>query len=64
MAGVQILRLPAQQWRRRVSRLVPFEVLHGALMLFGGSARLEGAEVATLPGLGIDLTRVEPVLAG
>jgi len=44
--------------------LMPFEVLHCALVLLGGCARLKGAEIATLPGLGIDLSRIEPILAG
>src|SRR5262249_50382140 len=42
---------------------VPFEILHRALVAFGSSARLEGAEIAPLAGLRIDLARVQPVLA-
>jgi len=40
---------------------VPLEVLHGALVLLGGLARLERAEVAALAGLRILLARVEPI---
>src|SRR5262245_23931991 len=39
------------------------EVLHGALVLLGGRARLERAEVSPFPGLWIDLPRVESILA-
>ena len=34
---------------------MPLEVLDGALVLFRGGARVEGAEVAALAGLRIDL---------
>src|ERR1051325_11086930 len=40
------------------------EILHGALVLFGRRARLEGAEVLALAGLAILLARIEPVAAG
>src|SRR6476620_5445776 len=43
---------------------VALEVLHLALVLLRRSARLEGAEVAALAGLGIGLARVKPVFAG
>ena len=42
---------------------VPLEILHGALMLFGSGARLEGSKVAAPAGLRIDLAGIEPVLA-
>src|SRR6188508_3532441 len=43
---------------------VPLEVLHRALVLLGGGARLEGAQVAALAGPGVLLARVEAVAAG
>src|ERR1700716_719577 len=43
---------------------VTLEVLHGAFVLLGCAARLEGAEVAALAGLGIGLARIEPVFTG
>src|SRR5664279_4551168 len=43
---------------------MPLEILHLPLVLFGGGARLEGAEIATLAGLRIELPRVQPVFAG
>src|SRR5882757_64229 len=49
---------------RRVGRQsVALEVLHRALVLLRGGARLEGAEVAALAGLGIGLARIEAVFA-
>src|ERR1700759_3449252 len=44
--------------------LVPLEILHVSLVLFGRGARLEGAEITALAGLRVDLARIEPVLAG
>jgi hypothetical protein len=44
--------------------LVPaFEKLNGPLVLFGPFASAERAEVSALARLGIDLPRIEPVLA-
>jgi hypothetical protein len=43
---------------------MPLEILHLALVLFGRRARLEGAEIAALAGLGIGFAGIEPVLAG
>jgi hypothetical protein len=34
-------------------RSMPLEILHSALVLLGRRARLEGAEIAALAGLGI-----------
>jgi hypothetical protein len=42
---------------------MPLEILHGALVLFGGGARFEGAQVATLAGLWIDLAGIEAILS-
>src|ERR1700730_5989029 len=41
-----------------------FEILYGAFVLLGGSARLEGSKVAAPAGLRIDLAGIEPVFAG
>jgi len=43
--------------------LMPLEVLYLPLMPFGGGARLEGAEVAALARLRIDLAGIQPVFA-
>jgi hypothetical protein len=43
---------------------VPFEILHGALVLLRRGARIEGAEIAAPAGLRILLARIEPVFAG
>src|SRR5471032_1134172 len=43
--------------------LVPLEVLYCALVLLRRRPAFEGAKVATLPGLGILLARVEAVFA-
>src|ERR1700742_3923487 len=43
---------------------MPLEILHIAFVLLCRSARLEGAEIAALAGLRIDLAGIEPVFAG
>src|SRR6266404_1618026 len=43
--------------------LMALEILHLALVLFRSRARFEGAEIAALTGLRIDLSGIEPVLA-
>jgi hypothetical protein len=48
---------------RRRAELVPLEILNVALVLFRRCARFEGAEIAALAGLWVDLAGVEPVLA-
>src|SRR6201989_2303518 len=45
-------------------RLMAFEVLHRAFVLLGLGARLEGAEIAALAGLRVDLARIEALAAG
>jgi len=40
-----------------------FEILYCALVLLGGRARLEGAEISTPAGFGINLSRVQAILA-
>jgi hypothetical protein len=44
--------------------LVPFKILHGALVLFRRRARLEGAEIAPLARFRICLSGIQPVPAG
>src|SRR5579863_1651276 len=46
------------------TQLVPLEILHGAFVLFGSLARVEGPQVAALAGLAVLLAGIEPVLAG
>src|SRR5439155_18136474 len=41
--------------------LMPLEILHLALVLFRRRPRFEGAEIAALAGLRIDLSGIEPV---
>ena len=40
---------------------MPLEILHGALVLFGGGTRLEGSEIAALAGFRIHLSGIKPV---
>src|SRR6478735_11029533 len=54
------------EWRESrpdLGRLVPLEILHVALVFFRRRARFEGAEIAPLAGLRIDLAGIEPVFA-
>jgi hypothetical protein len=44
--------------------LMPFEILHVALVFLGGGARFEGAEIAALAGLRVELAGIKPVFAG
>jgi hypothetical protein len=43
---------------------VSFEELDRALVTARGLERLERTEVPSLPGLGVELTRVQAILAG
>ena len=43
---------------------MPFEKLHGALVLLRSGERFEGPEVSALAGLGVLLAGIKPVLAG
>ena len=43
---------------------MPLEILHFPLMLLRRRAAVEGAEIAALAGLGIELAGVEAVFAG
>ena len=43
---------------------MPLEILHRALVLFGGGAAGKRAEIAAPAGLRIDFARKEPVFAG
>ena len=61
MAGRPCLRTAKSAFG--IVTLVPLEVLHCALVLLGGGAGLEGAEIAAPAGLGIDLARIEAVAA-
>src|SRR5450432_1696553 len=49
--------------RLRNWHLMPLEILHGALVLFRGRARFEGAEIAALAGFRIHLSGIEPIFA-
>jgi len=42
---------------------MPLEELNLSLVLFGLCSRFECAEIAALPGLGVDLSRVEAIFA-
>jgi hypothetical protein len=50
--------------RRQLQPSMPFEILHGALVLLCSRARFEGSEVAASARFRIDLAGIEPVLAG
>jgi hypothetical protein len=39
------------------------EILHGAFVLYRGGFGAEGPKIATLAGLGIEFSRIEPVTA-
>jgi hypothetical protein len=43
---------------------MPLEVLHRALVFLGGGSSFEGAKIATVFGLGIELPRVQTIFAG
>jgi hypothetical protein len=43
---------------------MPLEILHIALVLFGGRARFERTEIAALARLEVDVAGVESVFAG
>jgi hypothetical protein len=49
---------------RAASSAAAFEKLHGALVLPGCRARLEGPEIAAPARLRVDLARIKPILAG
>src|SRR6516162_164991 len=53
----------AHSWRDGRRNSPAFEELHSALVLFGGGARPERAEVPALARLRIDFARIEPILA-
>jgi hypothetical protein len=65
-------RLEGRRWAPKAMRtpgatardhaLMPFEILHFALVLFRGRARFEGTEIAALAGLRIHFAGIEPVL--
>src|SRR5688572_280228 len=57
-----VLPQPTDQ-PERVHSPSPLEELHGLLVLLGGGPGLERSEVASLPGLRVELAGVEPVLA-
>ncbi|MCK1639185.1 hypothetical protein IVA95_16630 [Bradyrhizobium sp. 157] len=42
---------------------VPFEILHGAFVLFRRSTRFEGSEITAFAGFRIDFAGIEPVFA-
>src|ERR1700726_4737923 len=44
--------------------LMPFEILHRTLVLLGGGAAIEGAQIAAAAGLRVHIARIEPVFAG
>ena len=43
---------------------MPLEILHGALVLFRGLARIKGAKIPSSIGARIDLAGIEPIFAG
>src|SRR6185437_4389856 len=58
-----LITRPATDYPPTARNSMALEVLHLALVLLRRGARLEGAEVAALAGLGIGLARIEPVFA-
>ena len=46
------------------SKRAPFEVLNLSLVFFGRLTRGEGPEISPLPGFGVQLSRIQTVVAG
>src|SRR6478752_174002 len=62
--ATNLIARPTANYPPAARNSVALEVLHVTLVLLRRGARLEGAKVAALAGLGIGLARVEPVFAG